>query len=317
MKYGIISDTHHNHKTLPGLVQALVKNNVDAIVLNGDLGDQANDLHYTVATAAKTDLPVYTQPGSHETVAAYTQVIDALKTSFSNIIDTVNAPKHEQKDHHLVFLPGSDWTAGGQYRIIGDDGIPTATFVQTQKGLILPDEELLGQLIQDPQAHPYLLHFTNMRDLDTLVTDAERTVVFCHIPAAHTNANGVDRAYFAERQDGGLVPGIALEEGIRRQYGNVGETDLHLIAARNGFTFKRENRGNAELGAAYARNGITKAINGHFHESAHNAHGFDGSVATEGTPATSLAYNASYADAGKAGIVTVRDDTISYERITL
>ncbi len=61
--------------------------------------------------------------------------------------------------------------------------------------------------------------------------------------------------------------------------------------------------------------GITMAVSGHFHESAHRAHDADGNPVKQGTFTRNLFWAASYVDAMKAGILTVKDGVVAYENI--
>ena len=315
MRYGIISDTHRNPRTIPALVAALQQKGVDALVLNGDIGETLDHIAFTVGTAAESNLPVYVQPGSHEEVADYIAVMSAMTTSFKNVIDCLTYQKHEFGDHHLVFMPGSDWTAGGQFHL--NNTIPTGTYVQTPKGLAPLSVEQVKTFMQNEEARPYLFVNTSFNDLDKHVTDAERTVLFCHIPARYANiATSVDMAYFSQT-DEGVRPGIIMENRIKQLVGKVADKQLQFIAHYSGFPLKRENRGNPDLGAALVRNGVTKVISGHFHESAHRANDAASNAVAEGSFGDNLAYMASYADQGLAGIVTVKDNSIAYENIKL
>ncbi len=316
-RYGILSDTHRNPQVVPALIAKLQQGNIDAIILNGDVGESPDHVAFTLNAAARTGLPVYVQPGSHEEIAAYVPVVDALSSRYSNIIDCVKHPKHIVNGQHLVFLPGSDWNAGGQYNLHAGE-VPTGNYLRVREGLTPLNVEELAAHMRHPEAQKALLSITNMGDLDKLVDDAEHTVVFCHVPARCVGVDtGVDVAYFAEKADKSLLPGVVLEEMIRQQCGAVSASDMRIIAAQNGFTFKHENRGNSDLGAAYGRTGITKVISGHFHESAHRAHDSTSRHVEPGKFTHNLAYMASYADAGLAGIVVLKDNKIAYEPISL
>ena len=318
-RIGILSDTHRNPQVVPALLNALQRADVQGIVLNGDLGDSPRHLAFTLDCAAKTGLPIYAQPGGHESMASYVTTMYAVTAQYANVIDCTRHPKHRLGAIDAVFLPGSDWTAGGQYHLVSPDDVPSGTYIRTPQGLLTLDDTHVRKMIRHSTTEAGLMSVTNIDALDALVTDADRTVVFCHVPARHDNIeNGVDMEYFGQNlADGSVMPGVMLEEMIRRQYGDVSHEDAAAIALQNGFVFKRENRGNDALRTAYSRNGITKTISGHFHESAHRAHDTDCMPVWPGEQVYDLALMASYADAGLASVVELKDHTIGYEPITL
>jgi UDP-2,3-diacylglucosamine pyrophosphatase LpxH len=314
MKYGIISDTHRAPQYVPILANALKSNGVDALVLNGDLGESIQHIAFTIMSAAKTGLPVYVQPGSHEEAADYITVMHEVAKQHPNVIDCLKNPKIEHNDHHAVFLPGSDWTSGGDFYLRAKQ--ETGIYVRAVNGLRKATEIEAVVYAQHPNARRALSSITRIDDLDNLVTDAERTVVFCHIPARFNGiGNCVDMAYFAENERG-VVPAAALNEMMRAR-GITSPIGAAQKAQEMGYESKRENRGNEYLGAAYQRNGVTKIVTGHFHESAHRAHTMEGKDVAQAQLYKSLAFMASYADQGKAGIITVKDDKMAYERLFL
>jgi len=330
--YGILSDMHAADPLLiRQCIERLQKEGAQKLILNGDLvGDQycrtpnaltpTPDVYFGVVleAAAKTGLETFVQPGSHEEIADFIPMLEELSCHFPNIMNVLEHPAHQVNGHHLVFLPGSDFRAGGQFALLADS-IPEGTYVQTGQGLAsLTNEQWYGA-IKHPQARHALLQVTNMNNVEKLVTDSERTIVVCHVPRKfNTLEYGVDHAYFAERLDGsGLLPGIVVETTIRRQAGNVSSEQLQAIARQNGFIFKRENRGNEALTALYERLDITKAPTGHFHESAHRATDASGKPLREGELTTELFWNASYVDQGLVGLLTVDGTQVSYRNINL
>ena len=124
-------------------------------------------------------------------------------------------------------------------------------------------------------------------------------------------------AYFAEKEDGSLMPGIALEAMIRQKHDIQDEISIRLKAAQYGFTFKRENRGNQDLADVMDETGITKNITGHFHESVGRAHDLHCNPIPEGTYSNELFWNASYVDGLQVGLLHVNGAQVAYENINL
>ena len=214
-------------------------------------------------------------------------------------------------------MPGSDFVCGGEYQIGSDEEIPSGLYLPTDHGIIPYTAESHQVLLAQGEFRG-LMQYSNTHDLKKLVNDGEKTVVVCHVPRKFDSVDGaVDVAYFAEKADGSVVPGIVVEEMIRNQFGQVSDDEMKNIVAANGFTLKEENRGNADLTNLYADLGITKAVSGHFHESGHKAH--DGKVnpVMEETLVDELFWNSGHLDAGQTGILTVSDGKVGYENVKL
>ena len=72
-----------------------------------------------------------------------------------------------------------------------------------------------------------------------------------------------------------------------------------------------------ELKKLYNHSGISKSINGHFHESSQRANDLDGNHVDQGKYVSDLFWNASYLDKGRVGILTVKDNKVKYKNINL
>ncbi len=300
-RYGFISDVHRRPGTLPAIIEALRKERIDKLILNGDLGEDQRMIAYTINHSLSLGVETFVQPGSHETVVDYLSVVKHFADGNRLLVDALITPKVELKDHHLVFLPGSDFRAGGEF------------------SLALHEPSLESGLYEtSPGKHLYI---SNIVGLDKLVTDPARTLVICHVPRKFDDpATCVDYAYFAERANGSLMPGVVVESQIRQALmkngiENPSIAQLEDIASQNGFTFKRENRGNVALRDAYLRLGITKSITGHFHEASHRANDLNSKPIAEGIMRDTLFYNSGTADEGFAGVVVVDDVKVRYHNI--
>lgn len=182
------------------------------------------------------------------------------------------------------------------------------------------EEEIIRQLQVEGKITG-LMHYTNIDELHQLVIRPEQTIVVCHVPRKFDNIeNCVDMAYFAEKEDHSLMPGVVVEEMIRnavkKQYGkDLTQDELYEVAKQNGFTFKRENRGNEELKNIYEEIGITKAVSGHFHESSHRAHDSRGNPIHENTYTPELFWNSGHGDIGHFGILEVDGNKVRYHNL--
>jgi len=329
-KYGVISDVHHDPRVVPVAIDVLKSLGIEKLLVNGDIGEPQKTLkdsqNYTASildSIGKSGLESYVQPGSHETYGAYMPVVEYFSDRYSNIIDAIKIPKVEFNDHHLVFLPGSDWnTPHGEFTIGNNEELQTGEYVKMGENLIpleFFDNTKLLQLVRSNG----VLHYQNMGDLRNIVTDPDKTIVVCHVPRRFGNIDKcVDMAYFAEKVDGAKVdgavmPGIFVEQGIRSKFGNVPYETVEQIAKQNGLTLKRENRGNNQLRDLYEELGVRKSVTAHFHESGHRANDLEGKHVEEDTLVDELFWNSGHLDVGQTGVLTVDDSKVSYHNVRL
>lgn len=317
--YGILSDIHAADPKLTLLAIKFLHQNlgVRKLILNGDIiGERSgfNPQEYlatTLKTAVDTGLEVYAQEGSHEEITLVQPVFDFFSEKFGNFIDACRNPVVDGVGHRLIFLPGSDWHAAnplnGVYRI--DDVKIKDSFGASQA---------LESGFYHTEEGP--VHLTNIADVVKYTREPERTIVISHIPRAFDGhiETAVDRTYFAERADKSILPGVVVEKAIRQQKPGISDEEVRLIAAKNGFTMKREHRGNQKLRAAFEQAGITKAVSGHFHESVHRAHDSKVAPISDCQYSKELFWAASYVDAGKIGILRVNEEgKVAYQNIEL
>jgi hypothetical protein len=308
--YGIISDIHQAHPSLVKVgIDVLVKEGANKLILNGDLvGDRFQDENIdeqnyaalVLQIAAKSGKEVIAIEGSHECLPLWIPVIQTLQQKYTNIIDAIECPKIEEKDHDIILLPGSDWHAGKA----------------AEHGGYLLHEKIETGIYQNEQS---CMAVTNINDLKKITTRPEETILFTHIPKKFEDVKeGVDMAYFAQNiLSGEIMPGIILESMIKEQMGDISYNVIEEIAAGSMFKFKKENRGNKDLKNVMEQVGINKNITGHFHESVHRAHDNNCKPINESIKTNELFWNASYLDDGKVGLLTVEAEMVSYRNINL
>ena len=279
------------------MIRKFKEEKVNAIVANGDIGEDARTLSFFIEWAAYSEIPTIIQPGSHEKIAEFESMLEYFSSKNPTIINARQIGGIKAKDHSLVFLSGSDWNVqGGEYHLAKEDKYESGIY-KTQEGII---------------------SLTNMNDLEKMVKEPENTIVVCHVPRKFDNTDTcVDVAYFGEKPDGSVVPGLAIAEMIRQKYKAITPEDIERIADKMGFKFKIENRGNEHLKEMYKKLGITKAVSGHFHESGHQANDSKGNKIPQGTFTPELFWNSGYGDAGQCGILNVDRNKVSYENLKL
>ena len=178
VKYGIISDTHQNPSIVPFAINVLRNFGVEKMIVNGDVGTGIEYMAFVVDCLGKSGLETYIQPGSHETLKEYVAVMSHFSSKYSNIIDTVGTRKVEFPDHHLVFMPGSDFSCGGEFVLALDN-----------------ENESKIHKLKDGNS----IFLINIKDLSSLVTSPDKTIVVSHVLRKFDNLEtGVDVAEFGE-----------------------------------------------------------------------------------------------------------------------
>lgn len=328
-KYGMISDVHENFEMVKLALEAFKKEEVDKIILNGDFVNHSSTseerMQYMVrilSEIGKTGIESFIQPGSHEQVREYFSVMNAITQKFPNIIDALNIPELKSKDHNLYFIPGSDYVAGGEFTFTGDKKLPTSAYFKTKEGIvpvgILNTNKITKEEKLQLQKAP-LMGLYNVNDLENLVKEPEKSVIICHVPRKFKKIDvGVDMAYFAEHKDyGGIRPGNDFDKAMLDLFGEDTKVSTKKFAKVLSYNLQRKNSGNKELSKLYDELGITKAINGHFHESGHRAHDKNENKVNENEMTEELFWNSGHLDVGQAGILSVKENKASYKNLDL
>ena len=320
-KYGVISDVHQDPRIVPVTIDVLKNLGAEKLLINGDIGerqktlqDSQNYVAFILDSIGKSGLEAYVQPGSHETLLSFGPVLEHFVEKYSNIIDATKNQKAEQKGHSLIFLPGSDFLCGGEYQIGNHEQIPSGKYIQTKKGLMQFEEfsQYAGALQQGIAQGA--MQYSNMRDLQKLVKDPDKTIVVCHVPRKFDNVDTcVDMAEFGEAMKDFNLQGSKVKKN------SVFPLLVAQRIAQAGYPvdIRRENRGNEDLRNLYSELGITKAVSGHFHESGHRANDSYGNPVSQESLVTDLFWNSGLLDAGQTGILTVGDGKVSYRNIRL
>lgn len=318
-KYGIISDIHRDPRIIIPTINVLKKVGADKLILNGDIGEaqetlkQSQDYVAVILDAVgKSGLETFIQPGSHETVQSYKPVLDFFMDKYYNLIDTIENSKTTAKGHDLVFIPGSDWVSGGEFRI-GKE-LDSGIYIKTEKGAVEFTDEKYETLAKQGNAKG-IFYYKNMNDIKDDIDDPKKTVVVCHVPRKFNGLETcVDMAEFGEAMDNFGLNNKPVEKGsvfpiyIAQKMKDAGAP----------IVLKKENRGNEDLKNLYEELGITKAITGHFHESGHRANDSYGNQVKQGEFVNDLFWNSGWLDVGQTGILIVNDEAkISYQNINL
>jgi len=345
VKYGVISDIHEDPKIIVPALKVLKAFGAKKLLVNGDIGVASGDLEsnqrytgFILNEVARSGMEAFVQPGSHETVFGYWPVVDYFAQKHGNIID-VTKPKNqkiEQDGHTLVFLPGSDFSCGGEFTI--GNNMPTCYYLarSKEKNLVLPDgtlhkigvdsslimcenvkevaSSLSGMQRIDNTATFETFRYSNMEDLRGYVKNPERTVVVCHVPRKFSGLETcVDVAEFGEVTEDFLLNNSNITKGSVFPI----QVAVNIAKAGGPVEIKKTNRGNEKLAKLYEELGVTKAVSGHFHESSHRANDRQSNHVEEGQYTKELFWNSGHLDKGYTGILTVRGEEVSYQNICL
>jgi Icc-related predicted phosphoesterase len=320
-KYGVISDVHRDPRIVPAAISVLKSLGAEKLLVNGDIGNHQRTLEdsqgyvaFILDSIGKSGLESWVQPGSHESLLAYGPVIDHFSQKYGNVIDATKTQKVEQGDHHLVFLPGSDFLCGGEYQIGNHDQIPSGRYIQTEKGLMQFEEfeQYVGALQRGLAKGA--MQYANMQDLRKLITAPEKTIVVCHVPRKFDGLETcVDMAEFGEATEDFNLQGEEVKKGSVYPI----QVAPRIVQAGYPVQIKRENRGNEDLKTLYEELGVRKSVTGHFHESTHRANDRNGNHVNEGELVNELFWNSGLLDAGHTGILTVDGEKVSYQNVRL
>ena len=334
--YGILSDIH----TLPGNARLAIAHLKDKgaqkIILNGDIGEGQPTINASriyietiLQAAADSGLETFVQPGSHERMCAYLPVIREFSQKYSNIIDVLTKPIIEGPNHNLLFIPGSDSLNTGEFQL-GNE-LPTGPYwlipnaqQQTTTLIPIPLEDLTDTLLNT--MHPNQTtqrYYLNINDIKSKVRDGKKTLAICHVPPkSHNPKYGVDVAYFGKNQEGAIIPGITIEQQIRdlvqKKAGREPtRQEIYHIAKQKGIILQVDNVGNELLRDLYKELEITRAVNGHIHESGHHAHTTEDILLKENEWTQDLMWNSGCLDQNQCGLFEVDEDKIRFRNIKI
>lgn len=319
IKYGIIADVHQDPMLVGPAINFLKLKGAQKLIVNGDIGNRQATLKesqdyiaFILDAVGKSGLESFVHPGSHESLLAYGPVIDAFADKYDNLFDTQRISHINQAGHQLVFLPGSDFLCGGEYNF--GKKLPSGKYMNIKNELV-PFEKLKQYFDALNQGVAMgALQYSNMNDIKKLVTEPDKTIIICHVPRKFNNLeNCVDIAEFGE-----------VIEDFELQGKMIGQGSIYpiqiapsLVLAGYPIKLKKENRGNIDLRDLYEEVGIKKAVSAHFHESGHRANDISGNHVFEDKFVDELFWNSGCLDKGQTGILSVKEDKVSYQNFNL
>ncbi len=345
VRYGVISDIHENPESVVNLIRLMRfgYGGIDKLVLNGDIGEWVLGIRERIGftkqileAAGKSKLETYVQPGSHEELNIYEIALGYVKQTYKNIIDVREKPVIECLGHNLVFIPGSDINGRDESFTFGT-AMESGEYV-VYNGRLVKKSRLGVRETKDLKE----VEYTNIEQVLRGVRDPKNTILFCHCPPKFDNGEiGVDFAHYIETSSvnslfperlysTGFAPAFKLAEikkevkyfidydeykGDEEKLKRILREKLGLLDITENVEIgieRKGNKGNVELGQLCNQYGITKMVSSHFHESGHNAHTFDGKPVAKNTFVEDLIVNSGQGSNGKAVIIEVDGERMSY-----
>ena len=110
VKLGLLSDAKDaTRETIANIKKFLghfKKAGVEAIILTGDIAEEAKDIQLVVETLAQSGVPVFVVMGNREGIANYQKGVMAAAAKFSNVFDMNTIRFFDGDDFDLISLPG-------------------------------------------------------------------------------------------------------------------------------------------------------------------------------------------------------------------
>jgi len=292
--YGFLSDADRG--TSRHIIQAhlgnFIRRGVHAVVLLGEMGDLENGI---ASWAHDHHKNLFTIPGSHESLDWITQM-RLLQQSYG-IVNGIDQPFFDMRDHQLVFVPGTELVAGAG-------------------GFYLTNEGVTGVRMSPGGAG----YFFNVNDIARSVIDPRTTLVMAHTPPLQQGPDATDYAYFHEGEMEETVGDHThvqryVTPGIDEEYRNLCRLSDEKLPVQHA------NRGYGPLRNAVDRvfpRGTLKLPHGHFTETFGRARTRDGHRVPERTYVSEVIHNASSLDVHmKAGIWTYCNGQVAVEKVPL
>lgn len=301
LRLGIISDAHGHILQVRKLVSLYNKEEVDAVLVPGDicrLGNQKRSVRAVLNALKKCKSKVYLMPGGHEGSDAYRLV---RRSSFT---DCTRKRKVKINGFPVVFLPGSDFIAReGSFVLIS--GVKN---LKSRKRRL----ESLG--VEG-------LEFFSVSELRRLVS-SPRTLVVSHVPPRYSTDHGLDvatsgivtRAFRVPEAQKGKLRDFA---GMEFSPGNVIVLPAARHFARAGFPVSIRTRhvGNRELKKVLRSLGVHYFVCGHIHESGQRAVTATGRRVRSGQWSRTLYLNAGAAKDGRSCILFLDQGKASFRKV--
>jgi Icc-related predicted phosphoesterase len=288
---GVISDIHGDTKKTRKLYAQVRKHKPDAILIPGDIGEGVDELMSVLNIFAKSKVPVYVMPGSHESVNDYKKTIRNLRGTA--IVDVMKRKRIRVGDLDLAFIAGSDWLSC-------PDGFRTVRDKRSNRR-------------QEAGAG---ISFQYLIDLKKKVRNPDNTLVIVHFPPHTQVKNSIDIAHFGKVTDTAMIVG---EEFAILPKGAILPLEQAKAFKKLGapIDIRKEHVGNKDLRKLLDSLSVKFFLCGHIHEAGRRAITTSEKRVRQGSWSSSLWYNVGCAAQGYAGIMQFEDGKMRFKQLRL
>jgi hypothetical protein len=306
LKIGVIADVHKVGKNAQRAIHSLKERGPDLLIGLGDLGDSLEAIDRTISTLGESGIESLFCFGNHETTMSLGDA-EELSAEHDNLhfVDTPQRFTFNGQD--ILIMPGG-------YTLMENSGFVQDPRMFPESGYHSKNADELFN--DDPiKRAQYRWHVQDMVgsdpfDLENLVRDPYKTVVFNHEPCRFFTEDAIDFTTFTVT-DKGIIGGHPDQEQLKEQGARVIE--------RN-----RKNVGNLILNKIYGDVDVKKVISAHIHGTGHKAHRWkpveiEGKpveqMVAEAVPSDELFHNCGSSSDGKCALYTLDGSLITYENV--
>jgi len=315
-KIGVAVDLHGNLYAARKIALEFKQENVDCIVLPGDIPDfTKQNLRLMIRAFLKVKVPVIIFGGSHENSQTYNAVLKEFKED-KLVIDAMHKTNQRIKlgEYELLMIPGSGSISSGSKAYNGGN-------------MWLIEEHKTKKLIKELNEKIKMIRFAKiaapvfMEDIEKNFSKKTVTgsgcIVFTHNPPLCTTKKGIDLARFGKPtkeffiQPKHLKLKLFKELGFRTEriygLGNVTSLVHAQTLKKYGYPIKvlTKNVGSEKITTLLKKERITKLVCGHIHEAGAKAIDKHEKIVRQKTPSKELFINSGEGVKGKSTILTL------------
>ncbi len=298
-KIGIMTCIHASASNAARFLRRFEKENVDLIVLNGDLGDNYKEIKKVLNVFKRTKIKTLVIPGSHEPYKDYYKAIKTIKNN-KNVIDLSSKIRINFEDYNLIVFPGSDaiYHTGG-FLLANDNKHK------------MKREKILKRYIKKD------FRTIILNDLRRFIKKNKENILIMHIPPKFKGNKSIDVANF------GVVTKNCFFR-IKNRMRLLEKTDIFplkmaLNMKSKGLPIKiqTKNVGNEYLKKLIKQLKIKKFVCGHIHESGGRAVILSGKKLKQNKWSKELFYNTGSVKEGKAGIIYLENKLVKFKNLII
>ena len=298
-KISVMTCIHASVRNAARFLKIFKKENIDLIILNGDLGDNYKEIKSILNLFKKINIKTLVIPGSHEPYKDYYKAIKTIKSN-KNIIDCSNIKNIITDNYNLILFPGSD-------AIYHTGGFPIANDAKHKKKREITLKKYIKKRFKT----------VILNDLKKFVKKDKENILIMHIPPKFKGFYSIDVANF------GTVTKNCLFK-IKNKIRLLEKTDIFplkmaLKMKSKGLPIKilTKNVGNEYLKRLIKQLKIKKFVCGHIHEAGGRAVNLSGRKLKQYKWGKELFYNTGSVKEGMCGIVYLKNNLAKFKNLRI